>query len=205
MGIRIDRHDVDAVEIVVGPGRREAGVAAVRGQEIADDHVDQPVLPGDDDERTPVFRRLQRGLQTLDIGEADLCIDRQTERDRARLDRDQRADVIVRLPVVLLLLRGVGGENRVRLAEMRGDERGRRQRTVEAATVVARPPGGFSPWRTNTIRSSAGSARAAAALAPASASAAMTAAPIDLQSANVSRLAIAIAPEWAPLGADVQS
>jgi len=80
----------------------------VRGQEIADDDVDQPVLPGDDDERMPVFRRYQRGLQTLDIGEADLCIDRQTERDRGRLDRGQRADVIVGLAVVLLLLRGIG-------------------------------------------------------------------------------------------------
>jgi hypothetical protein len=32
----------------------------VPGQQIVDDDVDQLVLPGDDDERIPVFRRLQR-------------------------------------------------------------------------------------------------------------------------------------------------
>lgn len=90
-----NRDDVNAIEVVVLPLRHEGGVSAMSCKQFSGYCFDEHMFPCDEDKRIVVERLVDRGLQPVSIGDTKVRIDRQAEEYCSRLDRRERANIVV--------------------------------------------------------------------------------------------------------------
>ncbi len=77
-----DRDDIDAVKVIFVPLRHEGRIAAVCGEECTGYGFDEPVLPGDDDNRVAIERLFESRSQPISIGDTEARIDGQPKKNR---------------------------------------------------------------------------------------------------------------------------
>ena len=105
-----DPDHIKPVVVIFPPDRHDGGIAAMRLDEIARQRVDQLMLPGNENEGGAVIRLVERAGEAVDIAEAEARVDRQAEGDRRRLNRRERADVIIGDAGIVLALGRIGRE-----------------------------------------------------------------------------------------------
>jgi hypothetical protein len=77
-----DRDDIDAVKVIFVPLRHEGRITAVCGEERTGYGFDEPVLPGDDDNRVAIEGLFEGRSQPIGIGDPEARIDGQPEKNR---------------------------------------------------------------------------------------------------------------------------
>jgi hypothetical protein len=105
--------DINAVVIITLPIWHDGRIATVIADEKAGQLCDVGVLPRDNDKSISINRCFEFLPQRVEIRDTDAGIDRQTENDGRGLDRRQRPDVVVKMTVILLRLRGIGREDSI--------------------------------------------------------------------------------------------